>query len=62
MMGARWLAWMWAVSATAALMAQAPSNKGPGDWPQWRGPKRDDISQETGLLKSWPRGGPPLAY
>ena len=27
-------------------------------WPQWRGPNRDDISSETGLLKSWPEGGP----
>jgi hypothetical protein len=25
-----------------------------GDWPSWRGPGRDDISTETGLLKSWP--------
>ncbi len=33
-----------------------------GDWPQWRGPKRDDISTETGLLKAWPAGGPPLAW
>lgn len=29
-----------------------------GDWPQWRGPNRDDISTETGLLKSWPSAGP----
>ena len=28
------------------------------DWPQWRGPNRDDLSKETGLLKSWPEGGP----
>ncbi len=32
------------------------------DWPQWRGPNRDDISAETGLLKEWPAGGPPLAW
>src|SRR5688572_3675087 len=32
------------------------------DWPQWRGPKRDGISTETGLLKQWPAGGPPLAW
>ncbi|MBD3673904.1 MAG: polyvinylalcohol dehydrogenase, partial [Planctomycetaceae bacterium] len=32
------------------------------DWPQWRGPNRDAISQETGLLKSWPADGPPLAW
>jgi outer membrane protein assembly factor BamB len=28
------------------------------DWPQWRGPNRDDVSKETGLLKEWPAGGP----
>lgn len=28
------------------------------DWPQWRGPDRTDVSKETGLLKSWPQGGP----
>jgi outer membrane protein assembly factor BamB len=33
-----------------------------GDWPQFRGPNRDDISQETGLLKSWPEDGPPLVW
>ncbi len=32
------------------------------DWPQWRGPKRDGVSTETGLLKAWPAGGPPLAW
>jgi outer membrane protein assembly factor BamB len=32
------------------------------DWPQFRGPNRDDISQETGLLKSWPKDGPPLVW
>lgn len=29
-----------------------------GDWPQWRGPDRNDLSKETGLLKQWPEGGP----
>ena len=28
------------------------------DWPSWRGPNRDGISRETGLLKSWPADGP----
>jgi len=32
------------------------------DWPQWRGPNHDDISKETGLLKSWPEGGPKLLW
>ncbi len=32
------------------------------DWPQWRGPNRDGISSETGLLDAWPKGGPPLVW
>lgn len=32
------------------------------DWPQWRGPNRDGISKETGLLKSWPAEGPKLVW
>src|SRR2546430_16019436 len=31
------------------------------DWPQWQGPDRTAHSKETGLLKEWPKGGPPLA-
>jgi outer membrane protein assembly factor BamB len=33
-----------------------------GEWPQWRGPNRDGISAETGLLKTWPEGGPKLLW
>jgi outer membrane protein assembly factor BamB len=32
------------------------------DWPQWRGPQRTGISQETGLLKEWPSEGPRLLW
>lgn len=32
------------------------------DWPQFRGPKRDGVSTETGLLKEWPKDGPTLAW
>jgi outer membrane protein assembly factor BamB len=32
------------------------------DWPQWRGPNRDGISSETGLLSSWPSGGPKIVW
>jgi len=31
-------------------------------WPQWRGPNRDGVSTETGLLKQWPDGGPKLLW
>lgn len=32
------------------------------DWPQYRGPNRDDASPETGLLKDWPKDGPKLLW
>jgi len=32
------------------------------DWPQFRGPARDDISSDKGLLKEWPKDGPTLAW
>jgi len=32
------------------------------DWSQWKGPKRDGLSPDTGLLKEWPAGGPPLTW
>jgi outer membrane protein assembly factor BamB len=42
---------------TDQVMAQAGAN-----WPQWRGPNRDGVSKETGLLKQWPADGPPLLW
>jgi outer membrane protein assembly factor BamB len=33
-----------------------------GDWPQFRGPARDNISTETGLLRSWPAQGPKVLW
>lgn len=32
------------------------------DWPQWRGPNRDGICRETGLLRQWPDQGPTLLW
>lgn len=32
------------------------------DWPQWRGRRRDGISEETGLLQTWPQDGPKLLW
>jgi outer membrane protein assembly factor BamB len=33
-----------------------------GEWPQWRGPDRNNVSRETGLLASWPADGPKLLW
>jgi len=32
------------------------------DWPQFHGPRRDNRSTETGLLRQWPPNGPPLVW
>lgn len=32
------------------------------DWPQLRGPNRDGVSSETGLLTAWPKEGPPQVW
>jgi len=32
------------------------------DWPQYRGPKRDGASADTGLLQTWPKEGPKLLW
>ena len=31
-------------------------------WPQWRGPLRNGLSSETGLLKQWPEKGPAVTW
>lgn len=51
-----------AFTVALALLPSAGAATGGEDWPQWRGPNRDGISQETGLLQSWPEGGPPLIF
>lgn len=51
-----------------ALALAAILGSGPGtppsehDWPQWQGLDRTAKSKETGLLKAWPKEGPPLAW
>jgi outer membrane protein assembly factor BamB len=51
------------VTATFVLSLSAvASNRAFDDWPQWRGPKRDGVSAERGLLKDWPAAGPPLVW
>jgi outer membrane protein assembly factor BamB len=52
--------WRGTFTVTLALISAGSALA--SDWPQWRGPNRDDLSTETGLLKSWPAGGPPLAW
>ncbi len=50
------LGFLMALVLLAVVLARAD------DWPQWRGPKRDGHSRETGLLKEWPKDGPKLIW
>lgn len=51
------------ITAIAALsLTTVASNRSLDDWPQWRGTNRDGKSAERGLLKTWPQGGPKLAW
>ena len=57
LVSALWCA-SWAADAVRAqepARAVASTEQG---WPQWRGPRRDGISDETGLLQEWPEAGP----
>lgn len=44
--------------ALSALTLAAPAE----DWAQWRGPNRDGICKEQGLLQEWPKDGPRLIW
>ncbi|HEX5104462.1 MAG TPA: PQQ-binding-like beta-propeller repeat protein, partial [Pirellulaceae bacterium] len=48
--GSRWFALLALAAFTVPLFA--------ADWPQWRGPNRDDVSTETNLQPRWPADGP----
>jgi outer membrane protein assembly factor BamB len=54
------LAAFFTIGLASRLCAQAAPES--ADWPQWRGPKRDGISTETGLLKQWPKDGPKVLW
>jgi outer membrane protein assembly factor BamB len=47
-----------AIPITFAFLAFTVQTARGDDWPQWRGPRQDGISRETGLLAEWPEKGP----
>ncbi|MBM4153527.1 MAG: polyvinylalcohol dehydrogenase [Lentisphaerae bacterium] len=51
-----------AAMLAASMSCPAQLKAVPGDWPAWRGPDRTGVSPESGLLVSWPAGGPKLAW
>lgn len=46
----------------AGLCLAAGLPLGAADWTQFRGPARDGISRETGLLRQWPAAGPKVLW
>lgn len=46
------------IAATSAAAAELNTN----DWPQWRGPNRDGMSPQKGLLDKWSEDGPPVLW
>lgn len=48
-----------AATAAAGLL---PVSAAAPTWPQFRGPERNGISTETGLLAAWPKDGPKLLW
>jgi hypothetical protein len=49
-------------SLSCAVVAAFSGFAAAEGWPQWRGPDRTGISADTGLLKEWPKDGPPLRW
>ncbi len=45
-----------------ALGSSLPLDAHADDWPQWRGPARNGVSQEKGWLDQFPEQGPPIAW
>lgn len=50
------------LAASAGLVAIAASWAAAADFPGWRGPSRDGVAREKGLLRQWPQGGPRLLW
>ncbi len=50
------------IPAAAFLLLSTTLSAFANDWPQWRGPQRNGVSLETGLLKEWPKAGPKLRW
>jgi outer membrane protein assembly factor BamB len=51
-----------ALASLAGCLLLASTVLSGDDWPQFRGPARDGISKETGLLRTWPAGGPKVLW
>lgn len=50
-----WIGWLLVVTGLLSTVYA-------GDWPQFCGPDRNNISQETGLANQWPETGPKVLW
>ena len=51
-----------ALTVLTGAVARPAEAQSASSWPQFRGPNRDDISADRGLLREWPKDGPPLLW
>lgn len=49
-------------AVAAALLTTLLAQASEAPWPNFHGPNRDNLSRETGLLRQWPKDGPPLIW
>lgn len=50
------------VALVACTLASFASPAAADQWPQWMGPKRDNIWREEGIIKEFPEGGPKILW
>lgn len=48
--------------AALCLAGLLPSWSAESEWPTFRGPERNGVATDTGLLSEWPADGPPLVW
>jgi outer membrane protein assembly factor BamB len=48
----------WGLAALLGIVVGASAE----DWPNWRGPRHDNVSTETGLIKTFPASGPKVLF
>jgi outer membrane protein assembly factor BamB len=53
---------LWLLVLNTARAGNPEETMASTDWPQWRGPRRDAVSTDRGLLQAWPKEGPPLLW
>jgi outer membrane protein assembly factor BamB len=52
----------WRLTITACLLAALPVACRGDDWPQWRGPRRDGVWRERGIVATIPAAGLPVKW